>query len=41
MILHCRVDLNESSFCRGLGPHGLCRKEMTVVDWLYEMGMGV
>jgi hypothetical protein len=23
------LDLNESLFCRGLGPHGLCHKEMT------------
>jgi hypothetical protein len=23
------LDLNEALFCRGLGPHGLCHKEMT------------
>jgi hypothetical protein len=34
------LDLNESLFCRGLGPHGLCHKEMTVVDWLHKMGVG-
>jgi hypothetical protein len=34
------LDLNESLFCRGLGPGGLCHKEMTVVDWSYEMGVG-
>jgi hypothetical protein len=22
------LNLNESLFCRGLGPHGLCHKEM-------------
>jgi hypothetical protein len=32
------LDLNDSLFCRGLGPHGLCHTEMTVVDWSYEMG---
>jgi hypothetical protein len=34
------LDLNESLFCRGLGPGGLCHKEMMVVDWSYEMGAG-
>jgi hypothetical protein len=34
------LDLNKSSFCRGLGPHGLCHKEMMMVDWSYEMGEG-
>ncbi len=34
------LDLNESLFCRGLGPCGLCHKEMMVVDWSYEMGAG-
>jgi hypothetical protein len=34
------LDLNESLFCRGLGPRGLCHKEMMMVDWLYEMGVG-
>jgi hypothetical protein len=33
------LDLNETLFCRGLGPGGLCHKEMTVVDWSYEMGV--
>jgi hypothetical protein len=33
-------DLNESLFCRGLGPCGLCHKEMTLVDWSHEMGGG-
>jgi hypothetical protein len=23
------LDLNEALFCRGLGPHGLCHKDMT------------
>jgi hypothetical protein len=39
--------LNESLFCRGLGPGGLCYKKMMVdgrlvmaVDWSYEMGVG-
>jgi hypothetical protein len=41
------LGLNESLFCRGLGPGGLCYKEMMVdgrlvmaVDWSYEMGVG-
>jgi hypothetical protein len=34
------LDLNESLFCKGLGPSGLCHKEMMVVDWSYEMGRG-
>jgi hypothetical protein len=34
------LDLNESLFCRGLGPCGLCHKKMTIVDWSYEMGAG-
>jgi hypothetical protein len=34
------LHLNESLFCRGLGPRGLCHKEVTMVDWSYEMGAG-
>jgi hypothetical protein len=34
------LDLNELLFCRGLSLDGLCHKEMTVVDWSYEMGAG-
>jgi hypothetical protein len=34
------LDLNESLFCRWLGPRGLCHKEMMMVDWSYEMGVG-
>jgi hypothetical protein len=34
------LDLNESLFCRGLGPLRLCHKEMTVVDWPHKMGAG-
>jgi hypothetical protein len=34
------LDLNDSLFCRGLGPRGLCYKKMTVVDWSYELGVG-
>jgi hypothetical protein len=34
------LDLNESLFCRGLGPGGLYHKEMMMVDWSYEMGVG-
>jgi hypothetical protein len=34
------LDLNESLFFGGHGPGGLCHKEMTVVDWSYEMGRG-
>jgi hypothetical protein len=32
------LDLNESLFYRGIGPSGLCHKEMVVVDWSFEMG---
>jgi hypothetical protein len=39
------LGLNESLFCRCLGPDGLCHKEIfvdghlvLVVNWLYEMG---
>jgi hypothetical protein len=34
------LDLNEPLFSIGLHPCGLCHKEMTVVDWSYETGVG-
>jgi hypothetical protein len=41
------LDLNESLFCGGQDPGGLCHKDMMVdghlvlvVDWSYKMGAG-
>jgi hypothetical protein len=34
------LDLNGSLFYRWVGPGGLCQKEMMMVDWSYEMGVG-